>query len=189
MKQAPVGRLTAFLSLPLLLVLLSSTGAHAHNITRILAKHPEFSTFNHYLTLTHLASDINRRLTITVLAVDNAAMSSLLSKHLSLYTIKNVLSLHILVDYFGSKKLHQITNGTALTATIFQATGTAPGSTGYLNITDLKGGKVGFGAENNGGSLDAVYVKSVDEIPYNISVLQISQVKPFLVTAFSPMIL
>ncbi|KAG2713858.1 hypothetical protein I3843_04G185900 [Carya illinoinensis] len=168
--------LSVMLALPLLFLFLSSTGTHAHNITRILAKHPDFSTFNHYLTLTHLASEINRRLTITVLAVDNAAMSSLLSKHLSLYTIKNVLSLHVLVDYFGSKKLHQITNGTALTSTMFQASGSAPGSSGYVNITNLKAGKVGFGAEDNDGKLDAVYVKSVAEIPYNISVIQISQV-------------
>ncbi|KAF5459525.1 hypothetical protein F2P56_023466 [Juglans regia] len=168
--------LSVMLALPLIFLFLSSTGTHAHNITRILAKHPDFSTFNHYLTLTHLASEINRRLTITVLAVDNAAMSSLLSKHLSLYTIRNVLSLHVLVDYFGSKKLHQITNGTALTSTMFQATGSAPGSSGYVNITNLKAGKVGFGAEDNDGKLDAVYVKSVEEIPYNISVIQISQV-------------
>ncbi|XVF81428.1 hypothetical protein PTKIN_Ptkin15bG0154000 [Pterospermum kingtungense] len=167
-----------FPSLALFLLLLfssSTTTSNAHNITKILAKHPEFSTFNHYLTITHLAAEINRRETITVLALDNAAMSSLLDKHLSLYTLKNVLSLHVLVDYFGSKKLHQITNGTALSATMFQATGAAPGSSGYINITDLKGGKVGFGAENNDGKLDAVYQKSVAEIPYNISVLQISQ--------------
>ncbi|XP_023904324.1 fasciclin-like arabinogalactan protein 2 [Quercus suber] len=173
MQQSPP--LTAIFTIPLLLVFLLPS-SNAHNITQILAQHPEFSTFNHYLTITHLASEINRRLTITVLAVDNAAMSSLLSKHLSVYTIKNVLSLHVLVDYFGSKKLHQITNGSALTSSMFQATGSAPGSSGYVNVTDLKGGKVGFGAEDDNGNLDAVYVKSVKEIPYNISVLQISQV-------------
>lgn len=167
--------LTTILSLPVLLLLLFSTTTNAHNITRILAKHPELSTFNHYLTLTHLAAEINRRQTITVLALDNSAMSSILSKQLSITTVKNVLALHVLVDYFGSKKLHQITNGTALTASMFQATGSAPGSSGYVNITDLKGGKVGFGAEDNQGNLDATYVKSVDEIPYNISILQISQ--------------
>ncbi|KAH9745335.1 Fasciclin-like arabinogalactan protein 2 [Citrus sinensis] len=59
---------------------------------------------------------------------------------------------------------------------MFQATGSAPGSSGYVNITDLKGGKVGFGAEDNDGKLDATYVKSVAEFPYNISVLQISHV-------------
>ncbi|XVF71728.1 hypothetical protein PTKIN_Ptkin12aG0062900 [Pterospermum kingtungense] len=172
----PLARTALFHLLLLLFVFSSSTTtSNAHNITRILAKHPEFSTFNHYLTTTHLAAEINRRRTITVLALDNAAMSSLLSKHLSLYTIKNVLSLHVLVDYFGSKKLHQITNGTALTSTMFQATGAAAGSSGYVNITDLKGGKVGFGTEDNDSKLDAHYVKSVAEIPYNISILQISQ--------------
>ncbi|GMN62332.1 hypothetical protein TIFTF001_031420 [Ficus carica] len=150
----------------------------AHNITKIFAKHPEFSTFNHYLTLTHLAPEINNRLTITVLAIDNAAMSDILSKHPSIYTIKNILSLHILLDYFGAKKLHQITNGTALSATMFQATGSAPGSTGFVNITDQRGGKVGFAPEDNDGTFPSHFVKSVQEIPYNISVIQISHALP-----------
>ncbi|CAL5439644.1 unnamed protein product [Camellia sinensis] len=41
-------------------------------------RHADFSTFNHYLTVTHLAAEINRRTTITICAVDNAAMSDLL---------------------------------------------------------------------------------------------------------------
>ncbi|KAM7498998.1 hypothetical protein LguiA_023412 [Lonicera macranthoides] len=161
-----------------LIVLLLPYASHAHNITRILAKFPEFSTFNHYLTITHLAGEINNRQTITVCAVNNAGMSDLLSKHLSVYALKNVLSLHVLLDYFGAKKLHQITNGTALAATMFQATGAASGSAGFVNITDLRGGKVGFGAEDNGGHLPASFVKSVEEIPYNISVIQISTILP-----------
>lgn len=159
----------------LFLFLFSASTTHAHNITRILAKHPEFSTFNHYLTITHLAGEINRRQTITVCAVDNAGMSSLLSKGLSLYAIKNVLSLHVFADYFGSKKLHQITKGSTTTATMFQATGEAPGTTGFVNITDLKGGKVRFAPEDNTQS-NAVYVKSILEMPYNISVIQISDI-------------
>ncbi|TXG55541.1 hypothetical protein EZV62_020797 [Acer yangbiense] len=175
MAHAPPITTTFFLSF-LLVAIFSTTTSHAHNITQILAKHPEFSTFNHYLTTTHLAAEINRRLTITILALDNSAMSSLLSKQYSIPTLKNILSLHVLTDYFGSKKLHQITDGSSLTASMFQATGSATGTSGYVNITDLKGGKVGFGSEDNNGKLDAVYVKSLKEIPYNISVLQISQV-------------
>ncbi|KAK9689532.1 hypothetical protein RND81_09G065200 [Saponaria officinalis] len=151
----------------------------AHNITHILSGFPQFSTFNHYLTLTHLAPEINSHQTITVLAVDNSAMSSLLSKHLSIYALKNVLSLHVLLDYFGAKKLHQITDGTALAATMYQATGAAPGTAGFVNITDIKGGKVGFAAQNTadeGGPLDATFIKSVKEIPYNLSVIEISHV-------------
>lgn len=162
--------------LSLSLLLLSST-TQAHNITRILAKYPEFSTFSHYLTVTQLAPEINRRETITVCAVDNAGMSDLLSKHLSIGAIKNVLSLHVLLDYFDAKKLHQITDGTALAATMYQATGSAPGSAGFVNITDLKGGKVGFSPQDN-GAISATFVKSVEAIPYNISVIQISSILP-----------
>ncbi|KAL4566915.1 hypothetical protein LXL04_031041 [Taraxacum kok-saghyz] len=158
-------------------LLMSGATVEGHNITSILAKFPEFSTFNHYLTITHLADEINNRQTITVCAVDNAGMSDLLSKHLSVYAMKNVLSLHVLLDYFGAKKLHQITNGTALAATMFQATGTASGASGFVNITDLKGGKVGFGSEET-GKTDATFVKSVHELPYNISVIQISSMLP-----------
>ncbi|XP_058219045.1 fasciclin-like arabinogalactan protein 1 [Rhododendron vialii] len=177
MQLPTVATGTTVLSLLLILLSLSlPPTSSAHNITKILEKFPDFSTFNHYLTATHLAPEINSRETITVCAVDNAAMSDLLAKHPSIYTIKNVLSFHVLLDYFGAKKLHQITNGTALAATMFQATGTASGSSGFVNITDLKGGKVGFGAEDNGGNVDAVFVKSLDEIPYNVSVIQISKI-------------
>ncbi|KAL9230013.1 hypothetical protein vseg_005414 [Gypsophila vaccaria] len=171
-----------FLLGAMLLLLLASLAPRpttAHNITRILAAFPQFSTFNHYLTLTHLAPEINTRQTITVLALDNTAMSSILSKHLSIYALKNVLSLHVLLDYFGAKKLHQITDGTALAATMYQATGAAPGTAGFVNITDVKGGKVGFAAQDtadDGGPLDSTFVKSVKEIPYNLSVIQISHV-------------
>lgn len=174
MQHLRTTAITAVLSL--IFLLSPTTTTAAHNITAILNKYPEFSSFNHYLTETHLAAEINRRITITVCAVDNAGMADLLSKHLSISAMKNVLSLHVLLDYFGAKKLHQITDGTALAATMFQATGTATGTSGFVNITDLKGGKVGFGTEDNGGVLPASFVKSLDERPYNLSVIQISQI-------------
>ncbi|KAL3510078.1 hypothetical protein ACH5RR_029479 [Cinchona calisaya] len=161
----------------LLLLLFSTT--NAHNITTILEKHPEFSTFNHYLTTTHLAAEINRRRTITVCVVDNAGMSDLLAKHLSLLSLKNVLSLHVFADYFGAKKLHQISKGSTTTSTLFQATGEAAGTAGYVNITDMKGGKVGFATSDNEGQygeFTSTFLKSVEELPYNISVIQISHV-------------
>ncbi|KAL2493679.1 Fasciclin-like arabinogalactan protein 2 [Forsythia ovata] len=157
------------------LSLLSAT-THAHNITQILAKHPEFSTFNHYLTVTHLASEINRRRTITVCAVDNAAMNELLDKHFSTYTIKNVLSLHIFADYFGAKKLHQIPKSSTTTSSLFQATGEAAGTSGYVNITNSKGGKVYFSPVDSEDTPTSTFVKSINEIPYVIAVIQISHV-------------
>ncbi|XP_047336435.1 fasciclin-like arabinogalactan protein 2 [Impatiens glandulifera] len=167
--QALIGALT-------LSFLFIFTGAH--NITRILAKHPEFSTFNHYLTITHLAADINRRQTITVCAVDNSAMSDLLSKGYSVYTLRNILSLHVFADYFGAKKLHQLAGGSVTTSSMFQASGTASGTSGYVNITDFKGGKVAFGALDDTGDykLTSSFIKTVQEMPYNISVIQVSHI-------------
>ena len=66
---------------------------------------------------------------------------------------------------------------------MFQATGSAPGSAGFVNITDLKGGKVGFSPEDNNNKINTYFVKSVKEIPYNLSIIQISKVLPSDVAA------
>ncbi|KAL8031185.1 hypothetical protein ABFX02_13G008200 [Erythranthe guttata] len=161
----------------LLLLIAAAAAANAHNVTHMLAKHPDFSTFNHYLTTTHLADEINRRRTITVCAVDNAAMNELLSKHYSLYTLKNILSLHVFADYFGAKKLHQITKSSTTTSSLFQATGEADGTSGYVNITDMKGGRVGFTpVDSDADQPMATFVKSIEELPYDIAVIQISHI-------------
>jgi hypothetical protein len=88
------------------------------NITKILAAHPEYSKFNAMLSKTRLAYDINRRQTITVLAVDNAAMAGL--DQYSLPTVRHILSLHVLVDYYGAKKLRGLSNGATASASMFQ---------------------------------------------------------------------
>ncbi|KAI3774617.1 hypothetical protein L1987_49176 [Smallanthus sonchifolius] len=82
----------------------------------------------------------------------------------------------ILSDYYGSKKLHQITKGSTSTATMYQATGEAPGTTDFVHITDVKGSKVQFTPEDNPSQTDVVYVKSILKMSYNISVIQISQI-------------
>ncbi|XP_073134371.1 fasciclin-like arabinogalactan protein 1 [Henckelia pumila] len=161
-----------------LAVFLISSTTDAFNITLLLNKHTEFSTINHYLSATQLADEINRRRTITVCVVDNPGMSDLLSKHLTLVGIKNVLSYHVLLDYFDAKKLHQLTKGSALAATMYQATGSATGSTGFVNITDLDRGRVGFAPKENGGNGSAIFVKSVEAQPYDISIIQISNLLP-----------
>jgi hypothetical protein len=88
------------------------------NITKILAAHPEFSKFNAMLSKTRLAYDINRRQTITVLAIDNAAMAAL--DQYPLPTARHILSLHVLVDYYGAKKLRGLSNGATASASMFQ---------------------------------------------------------------------
>jgi len=50
----------------------AATAAEGFDILQILGKHDEFSQFCKLLNETHLAGDINRDRTITVLAVANA---------------------------------------------------------------------------------------------------------------------
>lgn len=159
----------------------------AHNITDILSGHPEYSVFNGYLSQTKVADDINSRQTITVLVLNNAAMSALAAKH-PLSVIKKALSLLVLLDYYDPPKLHQISKGTTLTTTLYQTTGNAPGNLGFVNITDLQGGKVGFGSAAPGSKLDSSYTKSVKQIPYNVSVLEINSpiIAPGMLTASAP---
>lgn len=92
--------------------------ATKYNITKILEPYKQYSKFNEMLSKTRLAYDINRRQTITVLAVDNAAMSAL--DHYSLQTIRHILSLHVLVDYYGDKKLKKLASGATASSSMFQ---------------------------------------------------------------------
>ncbi|KAL1223616.1 Fasciclin-like arabinogalactan protein 8 [Cardamine amara subsp. amara] len=155
-----------------------------HNITQILADSPDYSSFNSYLSQTKLADEINSRTTITVLVLNNGAMSALAGKH-PLSVIKSALSLLVLLDYYDPLKLHKISKGTTLSTTLYQTTGNAPGNLGFVNITDLKGGKVGFGSAASGSKLDSSYTKSVKQIPYNISILEIDApiIAPGILTA------
>ncbi len=155
----------------LLLNFLSS--ANAFNITKILDGYPDYSQFNADLTQTKLADEINSRETITVLVLSNGAMASL--QGLDLASLKRVLSFHVLLDYFDADKLHQVPNGTTLSTTLYQTTGMVQGNAGFVNITDLKGGKVGFGPARDGSRLDATFVKSVKQELYNLSVVEVSQ--------------
>ncbi|PHU29178.1 Fasciclin-like arabinogalactan protein 8 [Capsicum chinense] len=171
-----------------LFILISVTvTVKAHNITAILNQFPEYSEFNSYLSQTKLADEINSRQTITVLALPNSAMSAVVGKH-PLSVIKNVLSLHVLLDYFDGTKLHKISDGTTLSTTLYQTTGNANGNVGSVNITDLKGGKVGFGSAIPNSPLASTYTKSVKQIQYNISVLEISApiIAPGILAAPAP---
>ncbi|CAL9041587.1 unnamed protein product [Musa banksii] len=154
------------------LVLLSS--ATAHNITRLLSQFPDFSNFNSLLSQADIASEVNRRQTITVLAVDNSAASSLSS--LDSDTLKQVLSIHVILDYYDKEKIHNLKRRSTLFTTLFQTTGVAANRMGFLNATKLSDGRLAFGSGVPGSPLVATYVKAVAAKPYNLSVLQISAV-------------
>ncbi|GJN00029.1 hypothetical protein PR202_ga17177 [Eleusine coracana subsp. coracana] len=169
------GALLPLLLLLLLLLVLSASpmchAASSHNITGILAAHPEFSAFSTALSSTGAAAEINRRNTVTVLAVDDAAMAA--ARGLRPEDLKRVIYLHVLLDYFDEAKLGSLQADFAQAASLFQASGHAAGGNGIVNITARQGGRVAFTAAA-AASGAAFYEKSVHQSPYDISVLQVN---------------
>lgn len=144
-------------------LLLATTATATHNITHILEPFPEYSVYSHYLSLTKVADEINSRETVTILILPNAAISALADKR-PLAAVKNALRLLTILDYYDTAKLHKISDGTVLTSTLLQTTGNAAGNLGFVNITNLRGGKVGFGSSSPGSKLDTTYTKSVKQV-------------------------
>ncbi|CAN6214238.1 unnamed protein product [Urochloa humidicola] len=163
--------------LPLLLVLGASSpcyGAPAasHNITDILAAYPNFTEFSAALTSTGAAAEINSRRTITVLAIDNAAMAQLKAQKLQPKDLERVAYLHALMDYLDAGKLRNIKDGSQETS-LFQADGKAQAAEGMVQITVSGGGRVAFSLAS-GASNAAFFLKSIKEVPSDIAVLQVS---------------
>ena len=154
-------------------LLLSVSASSAFNITVLLGRYPGYEMFNDLLSRTHLASDINRRRTITVLAVTNDRMSSLTSKTEDIQ--KRILSNHVVLDYYDSVKLNKLKNTRTVLTTLFQASGTADDQLGFLAVVHRTDGSIVFGSAVKGAQLDARLEGSVAAQPYNISVLSISQ--------------
>lgn len=159
------------IALVLVLACLSSPAA-AFNITRLLGEFSDFTTFNNLLSQTKLAEDINRRQTITVLAVDNGAAGGISS--LPSDVQRKVLSMHVVLDYYDTAKLGAIKNHSALLTTMFQSSGKATDRMGFLNFTKCSDGVMVFGSAQPGELMTSHMVKSVASRPYNISVLQVS---------------
>ncbi|KAL0719590.1 hypothetical protein Bca4012_068914 [Brassica carinata] len=152
--------------------------AHAFNITRILNLNNEFSTFNNLLSQTGLASTINSRQTITVLALSNDAVSVFTDQ--STEDNKKSLSLHVVLDYYDIKKLKSLNKKSVILTTLFQSSGQAKGQQGFINATVMSNGDVMFGSAVPGSILDAKLIDSVATHPYDISVLHISSYIPIM---------
>ncbi|WCJ40320.1 Fasciclin-like arabinogalactan protein 14 [Euphorbia peplus] len=143
----------------------------AFNITQILSDKSDFSNFNDALTQTKLAAEINSRRTITVLVVANNELSALSGQ--STETVRKILSIHVILDYFDEDRFKSLTNKTSTLTTLYQSSGLSRGQEGFLNVTE-QDEEVVLGSAAQGSSMDTTVVKSVFLQPFNISVLQIS---------------
>lgn len=116
-----------------LLLFTAPAPAASFNITKLLDRYQGYGTFNSLLSQTKLASEINRRQTITVLAVPDEQISGLASKGVD--TAKRVLSNHVILDYYDMEKLRNLKKGTTLLTTLYQASGEASHQTGLANLS------------------------------------------------------
>ncbi|KAJ1405859.1 FAS1 domain [Sesbania bispinosa] len=160
-----------FLLSSLLLLLPHATST---DITKLLSQYPSYSSFSNYLTQTQLATEINSRHSVTVLAVDNSGLGPISGKPMDV--IKKVLSIHVILEYYDVQKLQHLGNQTITVTTLFQTTGRAKGMEGFMKITDLSTGAVTFTSASEQNGTGSNLVKAVEAQPYNISVVQISSV-------------
>ncbi|KAL9439798.1 hypothetical protein AB3S75_018634 [Citrus x aurantiifolia] len=150
----------------------SSVSVNGFDIIKILSNHPNLLAFSDLLSQTKLNEAINKRKTITVLAVDNSSIGGLSDRPVD--EIKNILSVHVILDYYDVNKLKKLPKTSSWT-TMFQSTGNANDKQGYINCTRLPGEQFVFGSAVKDSPPVAKFVKSVFSQPFNISVLQVSQ--------------
>lgn len=162
---------------PVLLIsvvlLLSLSAVSAFNITVLLGRYPGYETFNDLLSRTHLAGEINRRRTITVLALTNDRMAPITAKTEDVQ--KRILSNHVVLDYYDKVKLNKLKDTRTVLTTLYQASGNADDQQGFLAVVHRKDGSIVFGSAVRGAPLDSRLEGPVAAQPYNISVLSISQ--------------
>ncbi|URE39532.1 fasciclin-like arabinogalactan protein [Musa troglodytarum] len=103
-------------SKPLAFLLLLVTSAAAFDVKEILDPLPNFSAFTKYLTDLKLVDVINSRQTVTVLVVDNTAISPISS--LPADKTKTAISAHILLDYYDPYIFDKNLNKSALLPTL-----------------------------------------------------------------------
>lgn len=90
--------------------------------------------------------------------------------------IKNILSLHVLHDYYDVEKLVRVlTSKTAIFATLYQTNnGETVSLKGFLEASMVNEGEIVFGSTALGSGLTVKLVKPVLSHPHTISVLQIT---------------
>ncbi|CAB4303570.1 unnamed protein product [Prunus armeniaca] len=147
----------------------SVPSSSTYNITKILFDYPDFTTFNTYLTDTQVCDQINAGSSVTVLAVNNAAMSSLVGKSADIK--KKVLSLHVITGYYTLNKFRSLPNSqTTQLNTMLESSFQSVGFQGLLNVTN--GDTVSLVSAS--GSEKAQLVKDIYTDDFKISVVEIS---------------
>ncbi|XP_050214066.1 fasciclin-like arabinogalactan protein 4 [Mercurialis annua] len=150
----------------------------AINITSLLSSYPEFSSFTALLASTpSLTSELAHRTSLTLLAVPNSYLASSVefTRHLSPFSLADLLRYHVLLEYFSWSDLHQIPASGVLVTTLFQTTGRASSNSGTVNITTNSFmNTVNINSPSPFSSSNATVLSLVKTFPYNISIVSVN---------------
>ncbi|RDX70372.1 Fasciclin-like arabinogalactan protein 14, partial [Mucuna pruriens] len=163
------------LCLALVLAVSSTIEVEGLDITKMLSQYPECTLFNKYLTETKLAEQINSLKAVTVMAVNDEAMAAIVGK--SPDTVKAIMSTHVLVNYYDEKRLSEAQGAHAMVETMFQRSGVAKNSQGYIYVALINEGETAFGsaaAEPN-PTYDVLLVKTMMTEPEVVSILMVNK--------------
>ncbi|KAI9096025.1 hypothetical protein K1719_026172 [Acacia pycnantha] len=168
----------------LLLSSSSPSSVLCFNITSLLSNFPDLSQFTSLLSSTpSVAADLNRRSSLTILAVPNALLSSSpdLTRHrISPTSLPDVLRYHVLLEFFSWSDLRSIPASGKLVTTLFQTTGRAADNFGSVNITrDPVNGVVSVqspapDSSSSGSTSNATVLSLIKTLPYNVSIFAVN---------------
>ncbi|KAE8715079.1 hypothetical protein F3Y22_tig00110187pilonHSYRG00524 [Hibiscus syriacus] len=165
--------------------LLLASAAAKLDIGKSLSSYSEFSDFVNMLNETGVADEINSKQTVTLLVVSNGNLGSLYGRPME--TKKMVLSVHVVLDYYDEAKLNKSHSKTAkILTTLYQQTGKARNQVGFLNMMNTGKSAVVFASSSPNSHLEAQLVKQVTSKPYDLSVLQISNLIDIASVSSSP---
>ncbi|MBA0568812.1 hypothetical protein Golob_006280 [Gossypium lobatum] len=154
---------------------LSALAADAFNINKMLSAYPDFTNFNNLLIQTGIAGEINKKHRVTVLVVANSNMAAV--NGVSKDAMKEVLGVHVILDYYDEAKLKQLqTKQATILTTLYQESGRAKNQQGFLNMTNTGNTPVVFASAAPGSKLDCTLVKQITAQPPKVSVLQVSNI-------------
>ncbi|KAK8629228.1 hypothetical protein V6N13_078079 [Hibiscus sabdariffa] len=161
-------------SLSLLFLLLAAAAATPNlDIGMALSGYSDFSDFSSMLNETGVADQINNRATVTVPAVSNGNLGAL--SGLSSEEKKMVMSVHVVLDYYDGAKFNKShSKHPKILTTLYQETGRASNKVGFLSMTNTGKTPVVFASAAPNSHIEAQLVKEVTTKPYDLSVLQIS---------------
>ncbi|KAJ9178280.1 hypothetical protein P3X46_010177 [Hevea brasiliensis] len=156
----------------------SATPILAINITTLLSSYPDFSSFTALLSSTSsLAYDLTHRSSLTLLAVPNSYLSASveITRHLSPFSLADLLRYHVLLQYFSWSDLQQIPTTGVLVTTLFQTTGRAASNSGTVNITrNPITNTVTINSPSPYSGSNATVLSLLKTRPYNISILSVN---------------